>query len=372
MNELPVTVRRSIEITGLVALGVTIVYGSELIMPLLLALYLALLLLPIYRFLVKYRIPSALAIGLSLLALVITVALILWFFSFQVSKLVTDFPQIKENTMLHLQSISEWISAKTSLSTEKQLKVLQEQSNSLLTNTGAMIGGAAASLSNVFIFFGLLPIYIFLILFYRNLLVRFVFLWFQKEDYERVGESLREVENIIKNYLFGLLIQVSYMTVLLGAGLLLFGIKHALLIAFLFAILNLIPYVGALIGNLIGVLLTLSSSQELGPVLTVLIVISVVQFLDNNILMPRIVGSKVKINALATLVGVVAGGMIAGIPGMFLSLPTIAILKIVFDRTENLRQWGTLLGDSLPRRSPMYLSMIRIKDRMIRRKVPEK
>jgi len=123
------------------------------------------------------------------------------------------------------------------------------------------------------------------------------------------------------------------MTILLGGILLILGIKHALLIGVLFAFLNLIPYVGALIGNLVGVILTLASSPNLAPVLIVLGVIAFVQFLDNNILMPRIVGSKVRINALGTIVGVLVGGAIAGVSGMFLSLPIIAVMKIIF-RTE--------------------------------------
>ena len=217
-----------------------------------------------------------------------------------------------------------------------------------------MVGGAAASLSSILIFVGLLPIYVFLILYYRKIITRFIFLWFPKKDHDRVQEGIHETESIIKSYLVGLLIQITYITILLGGALLLFGIKHALLIGVIFAILNLIPYVGALFGNIIGVLLTLTASQELGPILTVLITIAVVQFLDNNILMPKIVGSKVKINALASIVGVIVGGSIGGVAGMFLSLPTIAVLKIVFDRTDHLRQWGVLLGDDIPKSSPMY------------------
>ena len=196
--------------------------------------------------------------------------------------------------------------------------------------------------------------------------MRFIFYWFPEKDYDRVAEGIKETESIVKSYLVGLLIQVSYITILLGGILLLFGIKHALLIGVIFAVLNLIPYVGALFGNIIGVLLTLTSSQDLSPVLTVLVAIAVVQFLDNNILMPKIVGSKVKINALASIVGVVIGGSLAGIPGMFLSLPTIAILKIVCDRTDNLRQWGVLLGDEVPKRSPMYVALVKL-----RRKKPD-
>ncbi len=361
MNELPVTVRRSIEIVGLFVVGLIIVAGKMVVMPLLTALYISIVLLPVYRFLVRYRIPNVIAITLSILMLFIGVGSIIWFFSAQLGGLISDFPQIKENVMLHLHSLSDWINSKVNFSTEEQMEVFNEQSTKLLDNAGSMVGGTVATFSSVFIFLGLLPIYIFLILFYRNLLMRFIFYWFPEKDYDRVSEGIKETESIVKSYLVGLLIQISYITVLLGGILMLFGIKHALLIGVIFAILNLIPYVGALFGNIIGVLLTLTSSQELGPVITVLLAIAAVQFLDNNILMPKIVGSKVKINALASIVGVVIGGNLAGIPGMFLSLPTIAILKIVCDRTDNLKQWGVLLGDSIPTKNPMYVALVKLR-----------
>ena len=176
---------------------------------------------------------------------------------------------------------------------------------------------------------------------------------------------MKETEVIIKSYLVGLLIQIAYITILLGGILLVLGIKHAILIGVIFALLNLIPYVGALIGNLIGVLLTLTSSQELLPIFTVLIVIAIVQFLDNNILMPRIVGSKVKINAFAAILGVFIAGTLAGISGMFLALPMVAVLKIIFDRSNMFKPWGILLGDENPIRSPMRFPKLRISNKKI-------
>lgn len=368
MKELPITVRRSIELIGLFVLGMALVAGKVVVFPLLTAVYLSILLLPCFRFFRRKKMPETIAISLSLLILFIGIGLIIWFFSAQIGSLVADFPQIKANVLLHLEQLSAWINSITQFTTERQLEILKEQSSSLLNNAGAMITGAAASLTSIFIFLGLLPIYIFLILFYRNLLARFVFLWFPKNDHERVEEGIRETEVIIKSYLVGLLIQVAYITVLLGGALMILGNEHALLIGVIFAILNLIPYVGALIGNLVGILLTLASSQDLGPVLTVLITIAIVQFLDNNILMPKVVGSKVKINALASIVGVIIGGSIGGIAGMFLALPTIAVFKIIFDRTDNLKQWGVLLGDDVPRKSPMYTSLLKLR----RRKPPQK
>src|SRR5690606_33368468 len=117
MKELPVTDRRSIEIIGLFVLGMIIVSGKGVIMLLLTALYLSIVLLPVYRFFIRRKFPETLAIGLSLLLLFVGVGLIVWFFSSQISRLMADLPQIKENVMLHLNSLSTWINEKTNFST---------------------------------------------------------------------------------------------------------------------------------------------------------------------------------------------------------------------------------------------------------------
>lgn len=358
---MPLTVKRSLELLGIVLIGLVLVIGQDIIMPIIMAFFISIVLLPVFRFLRRKKVPEALAIILPILLLVIFVGLIIFFFSSQIALLVADFPQIKSNVNVHLKSVSAWIGRISDFSTTKQINFINEKSDDLLRMAGSAASGAAVTLSSIFVFVGLLPIYIYLMLFYKDILLRFIFMWFKPDHHPKVKEAIYETEAIIKNYLVGLLIQVTYMTILLGGILLLIGIKHALLIGVIFAILNLIPYVGALIGNIIGVLLTLTSSTELWPVITVLAVIAGVQFLDNNILMPRIVGSKVKINALFAILGVIIGGSIAGVSGMFLSMPIIAVLKIIFDRTEMFKQWGVLLGDERPDKSPMRFATFRKK-----------
>lgn len=368
-NKLPLTVRRAVELIGLYFLGTIIFIGRDVITPLVMAFFLSIILLPAYRFLRKRRLPEGLSIALSLLLLVVLLVLIVWFFTSQISNLIADFPQIKENVKIHLNNLSAWVGTKFGITAERQTQMISNYNDKLLNYAGSVLGGAASSLTGIFIFIGLLPIYIFLMLFYKNLLLRFVFLWFPKENHAKVEDVMRESEVIIKSYLVGLLIQITYITILLGGILLAFGIKHAILIGAIFALLNLIPYVGALIGNIIGVLLTISSTQDVWPIFVVLGTIAVVQFLDNNILMPRIVGSKVKINALATIVGVIVAGALAGVSGMFLSLPVIAVMKIIFDRTENLKQWGVLLGDEKPKQSPMQWPVFRSKSKSVQKKL---
>lgn len=360
MNTMPVTVRRSIEILGLCALIGIVYLGQSIIMPLLTAFFIALLLLPLLRFLLRYRIPEVLAIVICIIVFALVIIGITAFLSFQVGSFLSDLEAIQANLTIHWNKLSGWISQKMHFTVDEQLAMIQKQGSNLGNNISTYLQGALVSITSIFVFLGLLPIYLFLILFYRKLLLRFVYLWFEEAEHEKVKETVVETEVIVKYYLVGLMIQIAYLTVLLGATLFFFGIKHALLIAVTFAILNLIPYVGALIGNLIGVILTLTSSQELWQIWAVLGSIAVVQFLDNNILMPRIVGSRVKINALASIVGIVIGGTIAGVAGMFLSIPLMAVMKIVFDKSIALKQWGYLLGDERPAHSPMSNRMFRV------------
>lgn len=359
MKELPLTVKRSIELLGLGLCIALFAIASDIIMPVIMAFFISILLLPVYRFLRKYKVPESIAIILPILLIFIFISGVIWFFSTQIGVLINDFPQIKNNVANHLQSIQKWISSFTNFTMGKQEQLINEKSEDLLNMVGKLASGAALTLTSVFIFIGLIPIYIYLILFYKDILLRFIFMWFVPEQHPKVKEAVYEAESIIKSYLVGLVIQITYMTILMGGLLLLFGIKHALLIAVIFAILNLIPYIGALFGNIIGVLLTLTSSSEMGPVITVLLVIAVVQFVDNNILMPRIVGSKVKLNALVSILAVVVGGTIAGVSGMFLAMPIMAVLKVIFDRSDAFKQWGVLLGDERPAKSPMSFPRFR-------------
>lgn len=329
-------------------------------MPLLMAFFISLLLIPVFRWLKKRRIPEVLSIALCIILTFIVVGGIAVFLSWQIGHFAKDVQAIKQNLLWHWAALSNWVAAKTHYSMPQLSAALRQQIDNVGNNAGKYLQGAMVSLTSIFIFVGLMPIYIFLIIYYRNLLLRFVYLWFGESEHPKVAEVVNETQVMVKYFLVGLLIQIAYLTVLLGGILLLLGIKHAILIGIIFAILNLIPYLGALIGNVIGVLLTLTTSQEMWQIWAVLGTIAFVQFLDNNILMPRIVGSKVKINALASIVGIIVGGAMAGITGMFLSLPVMALLKIIFDKSDHFKQWGVLLGDDRPKRNPMFNRIFRI------------
>jgi len=122
--------------------------------------------------------------------------------------------------------------------------------------------------------------------------------------------------------MMGFLVEMAIVAIINSLGFILFGIKYAIFLGLLAALLNLIPYIGMLIASVFCALATLGNSNNISDVIAVVVILTVVQFFDNNLIMPKVVSSKVKINVLITILGVLAGRLVAGVSGMFLSIPT--------------------------------------------------
>jgi predicted PurR-regulated permease PerM len=109
INKMPTTVKLAIELIGLFVLGTIVVAGNTIIMPILMAFFFSLMLLPIFRFFRKLKLPEVIAVFLPILLLTIVIALIIWLFSSQVGALLDDFPQIERTVAKHLDKQLIWI-----------------------------------------------------------------------------------------------------------------------------------------------------------------------------------------------------------------------------------------------------------------------
>ena len=165
----------------------------------------------------------------------------------------------------------------------------------------------------------------------------------------------------VQSYVVGLLFEMVAVSVLTTIGLYIIGVPYFVLLGIITGILNLVPYIGILFAGALSIVVSLSGSTDLSIVAGVILVNIIVQLIDNNILVPLFVNSKVQINALVSIIGIIIGNVLGGITGMFLAIPIIAILKVIFDRIEVLEPWGYLLGDDLPKtfewhkiKIPMY------------------
>jgi predicted PurR-regulated permease PerM len=206
------------------------------------------------------------------------------------------------------------------------------------------VGSTVSSLSNTLLYAILIPIYTFLLLLYRGLVVRFLIRSFQDQHTPKVYDILGKTRHVIKNYIVGLMIEMAIVAFLNCTLFFIIGVKYALLLGVIGALLNLIPYLGIFTALILSVLITFTTNTPT-VVLELAIAMVGVHLVDSNILLPRVVGSKVRINAMATILGVVVGEMLWGIPGMFLAVPIVAILKVIVDGVDSLNAWGILLGD---------------------------
>jgi predicted PurR-regulated permease PerM len=197
-------------------------------------------------------------------------------------------------------------------------------------------------------FLFLIPVYVFMILFYQPLLIEFFHKLFGKNNRDKVSEIIYQIKTLIQSYLIGLLIEVGIIAFLYTVGLLFLGIEYALILGILGALLNLIPYLGSIIAASIPMIIAIVTKPSPWFALLVLALYVFIQFIDNNFIVPKIVASKVKINALASIIAVITFGSLWGISGMLVAIPLIAIVKLIFDHIESLKPWGFLLGDSMP------------------------
>ena len=176
------------------------------------------------------------------------------------------------------------------------------------------------------------------------MLYNFIIEVFHDEHYEQLTEIISEIQNIIKQYITGLFFQIILVSFITSIVLSVMGVKYALLIGVLAGILNVIPYLGIFSATFIACLISFSTGGATQS-LYVLIAFVAIHAIDGNIILPLVVGSKVKINALFSFLAILIGERLWGISGMFLSIPFLAIVKIIFDKINPLQPWGKLIGE---------------------------
>ncbi|MBK0403742.1 AI-2E family transporter [Adhaeribacter sp. BT258] len=345
---IPFYAKSTVILLGLTLLTLALFMGRDILVPLAFAVLLAVLLNPVLRFLESLRIPKLLAITLTVLLAIAIVVGLAFFITFQMGQFTEALPQLKVKLMEHLHSIQVWLTKAFNLSETKQKEYFNRFSSNMLSGGGGLVSGTFSYLTDLLVIITLVPIYVFLLLLYRNLLVYFVIEVFSAANSIKVSDILHEIKTVIQNYIVGLLFETVIVAFLNTMALLMLGIEYAVLLGVLGAILNLVPYLGGIVAIALPVLIALVTKDGLFYPLAIIGAYSVIQFLDNNVIVPKVVAGKVRINALVSILAVLAGGALWGVSGMFLSIPAVAILKIIFDRVAPLKPWGMLLGDTIP------------------------
>jgi predicted PurR-regulated permease PerM len=344
----PFYARATIFIIGLFAL-VTILYIAQaIILPLIFAIIIAIVLHPVVNFFVRIRINRVIAIIITLcLTFVVIAALAMLLFS-QASSFSDSWPILVDRFTAMLNDTITWASGYFDIKPQRFHEWILKTKAELINSSGAMIGQTLVSVGNFVLVLILIPVYVFMILIYHTLILDFIRKVFGKIDQVQVSEIITQTKTVVQRYLIGLIIEFVLVAAMNSIALLILGIDYAILLGIIGALLNLIPYIGGLVAVALPMMVALATKTTAWYAFYVMVIYYIIQLIDNNYIVPKIVASKVKINALFSIIAVIAGNALWGIPGMFLSIPLLAIIKLIFDHIEPLKPWGFLLGDTMP------------------------
>jgi len=336
--------RLSLVLIGILSLGFLVIQGKEVLDPLVFGFLFAILLLPVSGFLErKLRLPRSISSLLSILLLIAFVGGILYLVGTQISKLSSDWPMLKKQVAQSINNVAGWIEQTVHIDLQSQKNYIEITGKKIMASGTEVVGTTFGAVSSLMLFYVFIMIFTFFILFYRRILFRFVLQAFGHDNEHVVHDIVENIQNILRQYILGLLIEMVVVASVACTAFWMIGIKYAALLGIIVGLFNIIPYLGIFSALLLSVLITFATGAVSDAIWVGASVLGI-HVVDSNLLLPTIVGSKVRLNALITFLGIILGEMIWGLSGMFLSIPMIAIFKIIFDRIESLKPWGYLLG----------------------------
>lgn len=338
---------------------------QDILVPFFVAVILAMALFPLSNKLEKIGLGRTFAITISLIVfLLITVGLI-WLASTQIASFSEMFPQLEKRFENLFFQGQRWTEQHFHVGRNTQNAKLRQYGTGILSSGASVFTSALSMTGNMLGNLSLIPIYMFFLLYYRDFFKLFFYKVFKNTSKYTIDTVLTKIYEVVHSYLKGLVTVTIIVGSLNTIGLLALGIDYAIFFGFLAAALLIIPFVGILIGSILPIIMALITKDSPMYAVGVAGVFIFVQFLEGNFITPQIVGSKISINGLVAIIALLLGSALWGIAGMALSLPTVAILKVVFDSVTDLKPFGFLLGE------PDHTRIMREKKKKISEFVPE-
>jgi len=324
--------------------AVVMYFGQSLFIPLSFALLIALILYPVCKKLEQKKIPRSIAVAISLTIVIILFCVLLWVFLWQLNFLKKDLPVLWQKTREALLQLEQWINLNFGAAFNLEKGWMENAvRNSGSSLSGFLQSGIKTLGSMVFALF-IIPVYAALFLYHREQFVRFLASLMPEKYHQRLKTVLHEASYAYHKYIIGLIKVYLIVGTLNSIGLLLLGVDHAILFGMLTAFMTMIPYAGIIISSLLPITVAWVTTNSIFYPLAVVAIFSFVQYLENSVIFPKVVGESLNVSTWATLIALMAGGILWGVSGMVLFMPFIAILKIVSDNIEEWRPLNILLG----------------------------
>jgi predicted PurR-regulated permease PerM len=347
MSKLPLTVKIPCYLISLVLGVVILIYSKEFLLPMVLAALLSLLLYPLFKKLTQWKFPTILAVFLTMLVVVIVVVGTAMIISKEIGLVVSDIVNSGGKINEKIVALHNFIAVHFHVDDATITTWLSSLKDKLLGASGNVASGALSTTGSFMSSLALIIVYVFCFLLYNRSFHDFAYALMGDERQSETSTIIGHIQKLVQHYLLGLLTVIFIIGTLNSIGLFIIGVDHALFFAFFAAMLTVIPYIGIFIGASLPVMYVLLTRDSMWPAAGVLGIFLTVQFLESNFITPKIVGSRVSVNPFVAIVALLIGGEIWGIPGMLLSIPMTAILKLLLDTRPKTKAIGYFLGSEL-------------------------
>lgn len=326
-------------LAAIVLLSVFLYFGRTLLIPMCYGLFIAIVMYPLCSWLERHGFPKSIAVTVSLLVVIVLAALLVWLLILQVNAFRNDMPALRAKLSPSLDDLTNWTSRNLGITLSSQENWMKQLTAKMQGNTGALLISSLSSVTMGLFMLFIIPVFTALFLFNRNDFILFL----EKIAGDRYTGRLHSILNktlfTYIHFIKGMIFVYIIVGALNSIGLLALGIKHAVLFGFLTAIMTIIPYVGIFISALLPITVAWITKDSIWYPLGVIAVFVFVQYLEANVIFPRVVASQLNVSTWATLVAIIAGGILWGVSGMILFIPFVAIIKKV---TDHIPEWEPL------------------------------
>jgi predicted PurR-regulated permease PerM len=333
-----------------VLISITLVIGGlywmqDLLILVAFAMIMAMVLLPICRWLEQRGLPRSISIAVCLIITVAILIGIVFLLVFQLIEFANDWPLFIKKAETWVSGLQSFLSRNLNISRKKQMLELSNQTIGLLKNSGTILSTTFSTLMHSVTTMILIPIFMFFFLYYRTFFADFLSKVFPSANEETLRGIMMKTGEVVQDYLVGLLVVMFVVAFANGVGFWWIGVDYPIFFGILTGLLLIIPYIGIWVGASLPIILSLATLSP-SHALAVVAWVAAVQFIEANFVTPLVIGSKVSINPMVAMLALLGGELLWGIPGLILAIPFTAIIKVIFDHVPAMQPYGFLLGEA--------------------------
>ncbi len=353
MKQYPFIMRATFFIAFIMLLFYALIVAKHFLIIIVLAILFSYLIYPLVVRLEMLHFPKVLANLTAILLLLATFTGIIFLIFKQVETLILDLPLLKSKALHNIGLLENYIQSISGLEAYKQHAWLKDSFNGLFESGSNFLKATFTATTSTFFKLFLLPVFMYYMLYYRQKFYISLIRFLPKSQKNTTASILHKISQMIQRYITGVFTVVALLSVINSLGLYIVGLEYALVFGIISAFFNFIPYFGTWIGAAFPIVFAMLTGDTFSLTVAVIILFIIIQFTENNILTPNITGSFIDVNPFITILSIIIGGMVWGVAGMFVVLPIVATLKIIFEHFPAYHAYAYLISNQQTRKASL-------------------